>query len=92
MRRSRAAGEAEHWLPGDAAKMLMLMTVQAQIEQLQKDLSESGLQERLDRLREEHGRLLQAELTNHAAALEAAKVSSNTMQCRSAGRYFGQFK
>lgn len=70
---------------------MLVVTVQAQVVQLQKDLSESGLQGKLDRLQEEHGCLLQAELANHAAALEAAKVSSDTMQCRLNGRCCGCF-
>ncbi len=49
--------------------------MQEEVEALQKRLSESGLQERLDSQRAEHDKLLQAEMTNHAAAMEAAKVT-----------------
>ncbi|KAK9821884.1 hypothetical protein WJX74_009165 [Apatococcus lobatus] len=55
----------------------MCNNLQDQIAQLQRDLSVSGMQEKLERLREEHGCLLQAELANHAAAMEAAKAAGN---------------
>lgn len=55
---------------------MVLLTAQVQVTQLQRDLSESGMREKLETMHEEHGRMLHAELANHAAALDATKVSA----------------
>ncbi|KAK9838621.1 hypothetical protein WJX84_011124, partial [Apatococcus fuscideae] len=52
-------------------------SLQDLVEKLQTDLTESGMQERLDRVQEEHKALMRAELANHAAAMEASKAASS---------------
>ena len=52
-----------------------LLEMQDLVEKLQTDLTESGMQERLDKAQEEHKALMRAELANHAAAMEASKVT-----------------
>ena len=54
----------------------MCCKLQGEVEKLQRDLTETGIQARLDKQREEHGRLLQAEASNHAIEMRAAKASA----------------